>query len=230
MIVDETSMVSLSLMARLVEAVRPQARLVLVGDPGQLTSIEAGAVLGDIVGPADDDAADRDRRGHRRAQTASTASAAPSPRWPRRSGAATPTRRSTALADAPDEVTWLPVDADARRALAPVRDGAVAAARAVIDAARAGDARAGARRARQLPRPVRAPPRALRRGDVDGPDRALARQRGRRLRRRGPVVRRAAAARDRERLRPAPLQRRHRRRRRHRDRPRERRLRAPRRA
>ena len=33
-IVDETSMVSLSLMARLVEAVRPEARLVLVGDPG----------------------------------------------------------------------------------------------------------------------------------------------------------------------------------------------------
>ena len=51
-IVDETSMVSLSLMARLVEAVRPEARLVLVGDPGQLTSIEAGAVLGDVVGPA----------------------------------------------------------------------------------------------------------------------------------------------------------------------------------
>ena len=51
-IVDETSMVSLSLMARLVEAVRADARLILVGDPGQLTSIEAGAVLGDIVGPA----------------------------------------------------------------------------------------------------------------------------------------------------------------------------------
>ncbi|MEA2294146.1 MAG: exodeoxyribonuclease alpha subunit [Solirubrobacteraceae bacterium] len=50
-IVDETSMVSLSLMARLVEAVRPSARLVLVGDPAQLTSIEAGAVLGDVVGP-----------------------------------------------------------------------------------------------------------------------------------------------------------------------------------
>ena len=42
-------MVSLSMMARLLEAVRPEARLVLVGDPGQLTSIEAGAVLGDIV-------------------------------------------------------------------------------------------------------------------------------------------------------------------------------------
>ena len=39
-------MVSLSLMARLVEAVRPEARLILVGDPGQLASIEAGVVLG----------------------------------------------------------------------------------------------------------------------------------------------------------------------------------------
>jgi exodeoxyribonuclease V alpha subunit len=53
-IVDETSMVSLSLMARLIEALRSDARLVLVGDPGQLASIEAGAVLGDIVGPAAD--------------------------------------------------------------------------------------------------------------------------------------------------------------------------------
>ncbi len=48
-IVDETSMVSLSLMARLLEAVRPDARLVLVGDPDQLASVEAGAVLGDLV-------------------------------------------------------------------------------------------------------------------------------------------------------------------------------------
>jgi exodeoxyribonuclease V alpha subunit len=51
-IVDETSMVSLSLMGRLVEAIRGDARLVLVGDPDQLTAIEAGAVLRDIVGPA----------------------------------------------------------------------------------------------------------------------------------------------------------------------------------
>jgi exodeoxyribonuclease V alpha subunit len=51
-VVDETSMVSLSLMARLVEAVRADARLVLVGDPEQLASVEAGAVLGDLVGPA----------------------------------------------------------------------------------------------------------------------------------------------------------------------------------
>jgi exodeoxyribonuclease V alpha subunit len=36
------------------EAVRPDARLILVGDPEQLASVEAGAVLGDIVGPAAD--------------------------------------------------------------------------------------------------------------------------------------------------------------------------------
>jgi exodeoxyribonuclease V alpha subunit len=53
-VVDETSMVSLSQMAKLVEAVRPDARLILVGDPQQLASVEAGAVLGDIVGPAAD--------------------------------------------------------------------------------------------------------------------------------------------------------------------------------
>src|SRR5664279_5383220 len=48
-IVDETSMVSLTLMSRLLEAVRPDARLVLVGDHDQLASVEAGAVLGDLV-------------------------------------------------------------------------------------------------------------------------------------------------------------------------------------
>jgi exodeoxyribonuclease V alpha subunit len=51
-VVDEASMVSLALMARLLEAVRPDARLVLVGDPEQLVSVEAGAVLADVVGPA----------------------------------------------------------------------------------------------------------------------------------------------------------------------------------
>jgi exodeoxyribonuclease V alpha subunit len=48
-VVDETSMVSLTLMARLLEAVRPDARLLLVGDPDQLTSVDAGAVLADLV-------------------------------------------------------------------------------------------------------------------------------------------------------------------------------------
>jgi exodeoxyribonuclease V alpha subunit len=53
-IVDETSMVPAALMARLLEAVRPEARLVLLGDPQQLASVEAGAVLGDVVGPTAD--------------------------------------------------------------------------------------------------------------------------------------------------------------------------------
>ncbi|MEJ2870084.1 exodeoxyribonuclease V subunit alpha [Actinomycetospora sp. OC33-EN08] len=48
-IVDETSMVSLTLMARLLEAVRDDARVILVGDPDQLAPVEAGAVLGDLV-------------------------------------------------------------------------------------------------------------------------------------------------------------------------------------
>ncbi len=51
-VVDETSMVSLTLMSRLLEAIRPDSRLVLVGDPDQLASVEAGAVLGDLVGRA----------------------------------------------------------------------------------------------------------------------------------------------------------------------------------
>lgn len=48
-VVDESSMVSLTMMARLLEAVRPDARLVLVGDPDQLSSVDAGAVLTDLV-------------------------------------------------------------------------------------------------------------------------------------------------------------------------------------
>ena len=48
-VIDETSMVSLTLMARLLEAVRPETRLILVGDPDQLEPVEAGAVLADLI-------------------------------------------------------------------------------------------------------------------------------------------------------------------------------------
>ncbi|MGX6511384.1 exodeoxyribonuclease V subunit alpha [Rhodococcus sp. SJ-2] len=48
-VVDETSMVSLTMMCRLLEAVRPDTRLVLVGDPDQLASVDAGAVLADLI-------------------------------------------------------------------------------------------------------------------------------------------------------------------------------------
>lgn len=47
-VVDEASMVSVTLMARLLDALRPTARLILVGDPNQLAPVEAGAVLADI--------------------------------------------------------------------------------------------------------------------------------------------------------------------------------------
>jgi exodeoxyribonuclease V alpha subunit len=48
-VIDETSMVSLTMMARLLEALRPGTRLILVGDADQLASVEAGAVLADLV-------------------------------------------------------------------------------------------------------------------------------------------------------------------------------------
>jgi exodeoxyribonuclease V alpha subunit len=164
-IVDETSMVSLSLMARLVEAIRPDARLVLVGDPGQLASIEAGAVLGDVVG----DAASRLRiaapaRARLEAATGHAVAALDPPagvaigdgivvldRIHRFGGGiaglADAIRRGDAdevldvLGSAPEGVTWLPVDTAspaAEPALAPVRERAVAAAGAVMNAARAG--------------------------------------------------------------------------------------------
>jgi exodeoxyribonuclease V alpha subunit len=47
-LVDEASMVDLSLMAHLVDALPAAARLILLGDQDQLASVEAGAVLGDI--------------------------------------------------------------------------------------------------------------------------------------------------------------------------------------
>ena len=140
-IVDETSMVSLSLMARLVEAVRGDARLVLVGDPGQLTSIEAGAVLGDIVGPAAGEADPQPRpaigegivvldRVHRYGEGIGALADA--------------IRRGDAdaavavLAEGREDVTWLPEEGD----VPAMRDAAVEAARAVIEAGRRSDARA----------------------------------------------------------------------------------------
>jgi exodeoxyribonuclease V alpha subunit len=50
-VVDEASMVSLPMAAKLVDALREGARLVLVGDRDQLASVEAGAVLGELCSP-----------------------------------------------------------------------------------------------------------------------------------------------------------------------------------
>jgi exodeoxyribonuclease V alpha subunit len=166
-IVDETSMVSLSLMARLVEAIRPDARLILVGDPGQLASIEAGAVLGDIVGHAAESLRiDKATRAQLANATGHPIAAEDPPPGTtigngivvldriHRFGTgiadlAQAIRRGDAelvmqiLEDEPEGVTWIPVDAAdpaSAEALAPVRNGAVSAGKAVIEAARAGAA------------------------------------------------------------------------------------------
>ena len=253
-IVDETSMVSLSLMARLVEAVRPDARLVLVGDPGQLdldrgrarcsaTSsgrrrrpADATRARSRLAGSPASSAATIRRRTARSATGSSCSTASTATARDRRGRRRHPPRRRrrdvAALAAGAEDVTW--IDADAaehrrvRRCGRARRRGR--AARDVIEAARAGDARAALDGARR--------PSALlcahRRGTygvatwMARVERWLAAALAG-FAAEGALVRRPPAARDRERLRPAALQRRHGRGRRRRGRPRERGVRAPRR-
>lgn len=47
-IVDESSMISASLMSKLLMAVSPSSRIILLGDKNQLASVDAGSILGDI--------------------------------------------------------------------------------------------------------------------------------------------------------------------------------------
>jgi exodeoxyribonuclease V alpha subunit len=168
-IVDEASMVSLSMTARLLEAVRHDARLILVGDPRQLASIEAGAVLGDLVGPAADGLRMRGAARSRLAEVAQHKVPATEPptgatigdgivvlrRVHRFAGAiadlAEVVRRGDADATLAilradhDDVRWIDVDIagpDAREALHPVRETAVVNGRTIVEAARAGDAAA----------------------------------------------------------------------------------------
>lgn len=48
-VIDEASMLSSSMMCQLLEALPPDANILLVGDPDQLASIESGTVLADIA-------------------------------------------------------------------------------------------------------------------------------------------------------------------------------------
>lgn len=52
LIVDETSMIHLEMMAALMQAMPKGARLILLGDKDQLASVEAGSVLGDLCANA----------------------------------------------------------------------------------------------------------------------------------------------------------------------------------
>ena len=53
LVLDEASMLDLEMMSCVLAALRPQARLILLGDKDQLASVEAGAVLGDLCQRAD---------------------------------------------------------------------------------------------------------------------------------------------------------------------------------
>jgi exodeoxyribonuclease V alpha subunit len=50
-VVDEASMVDISLMAKLFNALPKDARIILIGDKDQLASVESGSVLGSIYNP-----------------------------------------------------------------------------------------------------------------------------------------------------------------------------------
>ncbi|WP_060478484.1 MULTISPECIES: exodeoxyribonuclease V subunit alpha [Pseudomonas] len=54
LVVDEASMIDLEMMANLLQALPPKARLILLGDKDQLASVEAGAVLGDLCRDAEE--------------------------------------------------------------------------------------------------------------------------------------------------------------------------------
>ncbi|MFT3927960.1 MAG: exodeoxyribonuclease V subunit alpha [Myxococcales bacterium] len=55
-LLDEASMVDLALMRRLLDAIPEHARIIMLGDPDQLVSVEAGGVLGDLCTSASDPA------------------------------------------------------------------------------------------------------------------------------------------------------------------------------
>jgi exodeoxyribonuclease V alpha subunit len=62
LVIDEASMVDLEMMAATLQALPPNARLILLGDKDQLASVEAGSVLGELCRRA--------REGHYRPETA----------------------------------------------------------------------------------------------------------------------------------------------------------------
>jgi exodeoxyribonuclease V alpha subunit len=134
-IVDESSMIGLSMMAKLLAAIRPTARVVLVGDPRQLTSVEAGAVLGDIVTSGLPGIVEL-RTVHRYGGGIATLAGA----IERGEGDAV----IAALRDARADVAWLELeptaDPSSSPELAGIRAAVLGAAREVVEAAHRGDA------------------------------------------------------------------------------------------
>ena len=223
-------MVSLTLMARLLEAVRPDARLILVGDPDQLSSVEAGAVLADIAGaptppdgrtrtcrrPAGAGTGRRDAERWRGAWSGSATrggSAGPSTTWPGPSAHDDADGPSPCCG--PDDrraVRARPTcEATARPGCTPLVGAGVGRPGPTCWSAAAGRRRAAAlRRPGAAPAALRPPARTVRCGPVGPRDGALAGRATPGYGDGGRVVRRAAVAGDRQRLRAQLLQRRHR--------------------
>ena len=148
-VVDEASMVALPMMAHLLDAIAPDARLVLVGDPHQLASVEAGSVLADIVAPVLVSTPGEDgahvvegriagaitvlRRNFRFAADSGIASLASAVN-------AGDTAAVVAALEAADGVRWHALDPASGSGRAAVLDEVAESGQAVVDAARRGDA------------------------------------------------------------------------------------------
>lgn len=138
-VVDEVSMVSLEHMASLLEAVRDDTRLILVGDPHQLRSVEAGAVLADIVAnPSLTQAGSVvELRTNRRSNGEIAALA--------RAIDDGDVARAGALIHDSSSISWFEFDGSGIAGLQQFRDDVSTQAGAVINAARGGDASAALR-------------------------------------------------------------------------------------
>lgn len=131
-VVDETSMASLSLTHHLLDAIRADAHVVLVGDPGQLASVEAGSVLADVVGGGDAPGVVVLQRPHRFGEASGIGALAAAIRAGDADGAVATLRER-------DDLTWIPTATPGSDQLAGTRDRIVARASALTQAAREGD-------------------------------------------------------------------------------------------
>lgn len=148
-VVDEASMVALPMMAHLLDAIAPGARLVLVGDPHQLASVEAGSVLADIVGPVLATAPDETETAGAHTPLAGVVSVLRRNfRFAADSGIAALAAAVNAgdgeavlsALGAGDGVRWHDVDPAAPAGRAAVLDAVADAGQSVVNAAREGDA------------------------------------------------------------------------------------------
>ncbi|MCL2735585.1 MAG: exodeoxyribonuclease V subunit alpha [Propionibacteriaceae bacterium] len=134
-VADESSMLSLHLMSLLLDAIPEQTRLILVGDPDQLASVEAGAVLADIVACSQTVPVARLTKTYRFGGP--IASLATAIRTSRVDDAL------DILSQGGDQLQWIDVDVDSPEALdeslSPLRQDVVEQGVAMVEAARVGD-------------------------------------------------------------------------------------------